>query len=230
MQAFTVQSVAFGYRSRAVFTDLSLAVPRGALTALVGGNGAGKSTLLSLLAGVHKPHAGRVQAHIPGRAALVVQRSAVPDAFPITVQGAVGMGRWAHSGLLGRTTAKDRRAVEEAMERLGIRELADRPLGELSGGQRQRALVAQGLAQDSAVLLLDEPDASLDQSALQLINEVLRAEVRRGVTVLQSTHDAAQAATADCCIRLAGGKAAVETPDDAVPGSRCGLERTPDFP
>lgn len=210
MTAFTVQSVAFGYRGRAVFTDLSLSVPRGALTALTGGNGAGKSTLLSLLAGVLKPGAGRVQAHLPGRAALVVQRSAVADAFPVTVRGAVGMGRWVRTGLFGRATAEDRRAVEQAMERMGILELANSPLGELSGGQRQRTLVAQGLAQDSGVLLLDEPDAGLDQSAVRLIDDVLRAEVRRGVTVLQSTHDAAWASTADCCILLADGRATLK--------------------
>ena len=231
MQSFTVQSVTFGYRGQAVFKDLSLTIPRGVTVALTGGNGAGKSTLLSLLAGVHRPGAGLIRAHVPGRPALVVQRSAVSDSFPVTVRGAVGMGRWARAGLFGRLTAGDRQAVEDAMERMDIRELANSPIGELSGGQRQRTLVAQGLAQCSRVLLLDEPDAGLDAAGKDRLEEVLRDEVSRGVTVVRSIHDLPRAAAADCRIHLTGGKADVEKrPAGVRSGGTAGLEGAPGFP
>ena len=217
MQAFTLRSVTFGYPGRDVFAGLSLLVPRGKLTALVGGNGAGKSTLLSLIAGTDSPRSGLIQAHVPGRAALVVQRSAAAGNFPITVRGTVEMGRWGSTGLVGRMGPADRRAVERAMDRMGILGLAGRPLGELSGGQRQRALVAQGLAQEANVLLLDEPGAGLDGRALDLIDEVLREEVDRGVTVLQATHDLERAAEADHCILLAGGRALAGKPRLVLP-------------
>ena len=230
MQAFTVESVAFGYPGRTVFSDLSLVIPGGALTALVGSNGAGKSTLLSLLAGIEKPHAGRVRVHLPGRPALVVQHSAAAEGFPVTVRGVVAMGRWGRAGLLGRLRAADRRAVDRAMERLDISDLAGRPLGELSGGQRQRALVAQGLAQEANVLLLDEPAAGLDEQALSLISEALRAEAARGTTVVQATHDLVSARAADHCIQLADGWAARQgQPRNVLPASDSRFEPVPDF-
>lgn len=230
MQAFSVESVAFGYPGRTVFSDLSLVIPGGALTSLVGSNGAGKSTLLSLLAGIEKPRAGRVRAHVPGRPALVVQHSAAAEGFPVTVRGVVAMGRWGRTGLFGRISSADRRAVDRAMERLGISDLAGRPLGELSGGQRQRALVAQGLAQEADILLLDEPAAGLDEQALTLISEALQAEAARGATVVQATHDLVSARAADHCIRLADGRAAgAGLPEDVLAGSGSGFESAPDF-
>lgn len=231
MQAYTLESVAFRYPGREVFRDLSITIERAALTALVGDNGSGKSTLLSLLAGVGKPHAGRVQAHLPGRPALVVQQSAAAGAFPVTVRGAVAMGRWGRAGLAGRMTRGDRQAVERAMERMDIRSLAAEPLGELSGGQRQRALVAQGLAQEAQVLLLDEPDAGLDEHARELIGQALQAEAARGVTVVEATHDLARARAAQHCVLLAGGRATAHgVPGDPLPDSGNGFEQRLNFP
>ena len=231
MKAYTLESVGFGYPGRSVFRNLSLSVERSAVTVVVGNNGSGKSTLLSLLAGIQKPHAGRVHAHVPGMPALVVQQSAAAAAFPITVRGAVMMGRWGKAGLTGRLTGDDKRAVERAMERMDIRCLAAEPLGELSGGQRQRALVAQGLAQDAQVLLLDEPDAGLDEHARDLIAEALQAEAARGVTVVQATHDLVRARTAEHCVLLAAGRAAGHgSAREVLDGNGFRFDRSPDFP
>lgn len=231
MQAYTLDSVAFGYPGRPVFRDLSLTIHRSGVTALVGNNGSGKSTLLSLLAGIENPHAGRVRAHLPDRPALVVQQSAAAAAFPVTVRGAVSMGRWGRAGLVRPLSRSDRRAVERAMDRMDIRSLAAHPLGELSGGQRQRALVAQGLAQEARILLLDEPDAGLDQYARELITEVLRIEAARGVTVVQATHDLVRARAAEHCLLLAGGQASEHgNPRNVSAGNGIRFEQSPDFP
>jgi zinc/manganese transport system ATP-binding protein len=126
-----------------------------AITALVGPNGSGKPALLGVMAGVVRPTSGRLQRVGDRPPAFVPQRSAVADALPLTVRQTVEMGRWSHRGPWRRLTRQDRATVDQAMERLGSTDLATRQLGELSGGQRQRALIAQGLAQESDLLLVD---------------------------------------------------------------------------
>src|SRR5690606_33869288 len=137
----------------------------GAVTALIGPNGAGKSTLLNAISGrIHARH-GHLDvpaAERPGGVAYVLQATQVNTQLPITVRETVTMGRYARTGPFRRLRAADRAAVDEAMEALAITDLADRQLHELSGGQRQRAFVAQGLAQEADVLLLDEPITGLD--------------------------------------------------------------------
>ena len=183
---------------RIVADRVSLEVERGGWTTLIGPNGAGKSTLLRAVAGLVE-HDGRVT--VAGRdlralgsrdrARLV---ASVPQApllpFDMTVSEYVLLGRTAHLGLLGRSGAADRATAAAAAERLDLRALADRRLGELSGGERQRAVLARAVAQDAPVLLLDEPTAALDvgrqQEVLELVGE-LRAE--RGLTVLGAMHD-----------------------------------------
>jgi zinc/manganese transport system ATP-binding protein len=181
------------------------------VTAVLGPNGAGKSTLLDVLAGVLAPSSGGVE-RIVGRPAYVVQRSAAPDTLPISVRATVAMGRWASRGPWRRLTARDRAVVEDCMCRLGVQDLADRPLGRLSGGQRQRVLVAQGLAQASDLLLLDEPAAGLDPQARGYIDEVLARAAADGVTVVTVTHDPAAAARADHCLLLRDGRLVAEGP------------------
>ncbi|NIJ04633.1 zinc ABC transporter ATP-binding protein AztA [Frigoribacterium faeni] len=168
---------------------VDLDVRRGRLTVLVGPNGSGKSTLLGVLAGTHRDLAGQVELPAPGSTAVVVQRSAVTERLPITVRETVAMGRWASLGPWRPLRRRDRAVVDECLEALDVADLARRPLAALSGGQRQRVLVAQGLARRADLLLLDEPTAGVDAAATALIRAAVAAELARGATVVEATHD-----------------------------------------
>jgi zinc/manganese transport system ATP-binding protein len=194
-----------GYPGRPVLHELGAEIPALTLTALVGPNGSGKSTLLGVLAGVIQPTSGRLHHAGDRPPAFVPQRGAVGDALPLTVRQTVEMGRWGERGPWRRLTRQDRAIVDTAMERLGIMDLASRQLGELSGGQRQRALIAQGLTQESDLLLLDEPTTGLDPEARERIAALLAELVSDGVTVVQATHDLEAARSADTCLLLRDG-------------------------
>ncbi|MEI5519838.1 zinc ABC transporter ATP-binding protein AztA [Streptomyces brasiliscabiei] len=197
-----------GYPGRPVLHQLEAEIPALAITALVGPNGSGKSTLLGVMAGVIQPTSGRLHHAGDRPPAFVPQRGAVADALPLTVRQAVEMGRWGDRGPWRWLTRQDRATVDQAMERLGITELATRQLGELSGGQRQRALIAQGLAQESDLLLLDEPTTGLDPEARDGIAALLTELVAEGRTVVQATHDLEAARSADACLLLRDGQLA----------------------
>ncbi|AXB41777.1 zinc ABC transporter ATP-binding protein AztA [Amycolatopsis albispora] len=214
--AITLREVHAGYGHREVLHGITAEVPDGRLTAVVGANGAGKSSLLNVIAGVLPTSAGSVTRRGQDRPAYVTQHSEVSDALPVTVRATVAMGRWAHRGPWRRLTKKDRALVEDCLERLDITSIADRRLGTLSGGQRQRTLVAQGLAQQSGLLLLDEPAAGLDLRARTLIDEALNAARDDGVTVLRVTHDLAVADQAEHCLLLRDGQLVAEGPPASV--------------
>ncbi|MER7489129.1 zinc ABC transporter ATP-binding protein AztA [Streptomyces sp. NPDC126497] len=195
-----------GHAGRPVLHRLTCEIPALTTTALVGPNGSGKSTLLGVLAGVIQPTSGELR-HVGGRPpAFVPQRGAVGDALPLTVRQAVEMGRWGERGPWRRLTRRDRATVDAAMDRMGVAGLAGRQLGELSGGQRQRALIAQGLAQESDLLLLDEPATGLDPEAREHMATLLTELVGDGVTVVHATHDLDAARAADACLLLREGR------------------------
>ncbi|OAN42415.1 zinc ABC transporter ATP-binding protein AztA [Mycolicibacterium iranicum] len=191
-----VSGVDFGYPGSPVFQDLTLSVRHGCMTSVVGSNGSGKSTLLSLLAGVVAPDRGTVNVDTTD-VALAVQRSEVTDSFPITVAEAVMMGRWRRLGLLRRPKASDHAAVDHWLIELGLVDLRRRTLGELSGGQRQRVLLAQTFAQESSLLLLDEPTTGLDAASAALVIGHLRRLAAAGTTVVAATHDPALITASD---------------------------------
>ncbi len=204
MDAVRFSNVGYAYPDRQVLSGVSLALAPGTHAVLTGRNGSGKSTLLAMAAGVLAPDSGTVATQ--ARPAYVIQHIEAPDTMPCTVRQAVEMGRWPHRR--GRPLrAADRQMVMDSMERMGITELAGRQLRELSGGQRQRTLIAQGLAQGSSILLLDEPTAGLDAEAHRLIRAAIAAELRRGSTILEASHDVADIGRADRVITLAGGQA-----------------------
>ncbi|MEV5548257.1 zinc ABC transporter ATP-binding protein AztA [Streptomyces sp. NPDC052309] len=205
-----------GYPGRPVLREVSAEIPKLATTALVGPNGSGKSTLLGVLAGVIHPTSGDLHHNGDRPPAFVPQRGAVGDTLPLTVRQTVEMGRWGERGPWRRLTRQDHAAVDAALDRLGIRDLASRQLGELSGGQRQRALIAQGLAQESDLLLLDEPTTGLDPEARERIGALLTALVADGVTVVQATHDLEVARAADACLLLQDGRLAEQGHPDQV--------------
>lgn len=185
---------------RIALSDVSLHLERGTVTAVVGPNGAGKSTLFGLLSGRLQPNRGTVK--VEGAVAEVLQATAVDQRVALTVHDVVCMGRYPSCGHLRRFRPDDRRAVEAAIGRVDLRDHRRRSFQELSGGQRQRALIAQGIAQDAQVLLLDEPTAGLDPGSQERIMDTMRTESDRGRTVVFATHDLDQAARADLVVAL----------------------------
>ena len=200
----------------------SFQVPFGAVTAVIGPNGSGKSTLLNLMAGLVRPTAGNLEVlggsegEPTDQIAYVLQATNVNDTLPISVREVVTMGRYASRGLVRRLGAGDRAAVQAAMETLGIADLARRSLHELSGGQRQRVFVAQGLAQDHRLLLLDEPLMGLDLVSSAAIERVITDERDAHRTVVLTTHDVSQALAADWAILMAGRVVAFGPPLEAL--------------
>ena len=222
----------------AVF-GLSLEIPAGATTAVLGPNGSGKSTLLRLLLGVLPPSAGAVEFNgrplgAWGREALAREVGVVPQGeesvFPMSVRELVAMGRYPHLGPWRREGDTDRRAVEDAMRRCDVLELAARPVPTLSGGERQRARVARALAQQARTLALDEPTAALDVAHEMAIFELLRDLGHAGKTVLLVTHSLNLAARyADRLVLLdRGGLAAEGTPAEVL--TRATVERVYGWP
>ena len=210
----------------AVF-DLSVDIPQGAATAVLGPNGSGKSTLLRLLLGVLAPSAGSVElggrpVAAWGREEMARAVGVVPQGeesvFPMSVRELVAMGRYPHLGPWRREGEEDRRAVEEAMRRCDVLDLAARPIATLSGGERQRARVARALAQEAPTLALDEPTAALDVAHEMAIFELLRDLGRAGKTVLLVTHNLNLAARyADRLVLLDRGRVAAEgTPAEVL--------------
>ena len=203
-----------------------LDIPAAAVTAVVGPNGSGKSTLLHVVAGLLPGVQGDVRvlgrrpAEVRRRVAYVLQATAVSPHLPVTVREVVAMGRYAvPPAERGRGRARrrrDRAVVDAALERLELGGLTRRYLGELSGGQRQRALVAQGLAQEGEVLLLDEPVAGLDLASARQIAAIVAEERAAGHAVVVATHDLTEAMAADHVALLAGRVVAAGAPGEVL--------------
>ncbi|MGS2809786.1 zinc ABC transporter ATP-binding protein AztA [Nocardia sp. MW-W600-9] len=212
--AIEIEHLTAGYGATPVLAEVSARIPRGQVTAIVGPNGSGKSTLLGVLAGTVPIQSGRVTRNTAHRPAIVVQHTAIPPTLPLTVRDTVTMGRWAHRGPWRRLTRADRAITQDCLARMDLTALAARRLDTLSGGQRQRALLAQALAQESDLLLLDEPATGLDAASQATIAQVLSEVSAAGVTVVQATHDAAEAARADHLLVLAEGRIAAGRPGE----------------
>ena len=206
---------------RVALRDSDFAVPAGAITAIIGPNGSGKSTLLHAIAGLLPIDGGAlsVLGATPllsqSQIAYVLQYTTPTRGTPLTVEEAVMMGRYPSLGLLRRPSSKDRERVRTAMERLGITDLSRRHLTELSGGQRQRVYVAQGIAQDHTLLLLDEPLTGLDITSARAIDAIIHEEPTHGCSVILTTHDLEEARAADHVI-LTGGRVIASGPPDVV--------------
>jgi ABC-type Mn2+/Zn2+ transport system ATPase subunit len=174
---------------------VDIRVPLGEIVGLVGPNGAGKSTLFKAILGLVEPLRGQVRAFgLPVRdaradIAYMPQLEEVDWDFPVSVNDVVLMGCYHRISPFGRWSRENRRAAEEAIERVGLGEFANRQVGELSGGQRRRVLMARSIARGSRLLLLDEPFAGLDAAVQHDLLEILDALVQEGRSVLIATHD-----------------------------------------
>lgn len=194
---------------RPVLRDVDLVVRPGELVGLLGPNGAGKTTLLRAILGLVRVVSGRITvgeqsvAGTPRRRraiGYVPQRHEFAWDFPVSVDQAVMSGLAGRLGVFGRTGVAHWSAVAEAVERVGLTELRDRPVGELSGGQRQRVLVARALALETNVLLLDEPFTGLDLPTQELLARLFVELAAEGEAILMTTHDLMGALTE--CSRL----------------------------
>ena len=204
------------YGSVVALAPSSLQIEAGTSTALVGPNGSGKSTLLGLLAGLVRPTAGAITVAPGRRIAFVAQQQHQHRWMPLSVEDVLRMGRYAARGLLGRLGAVDRAAIEDAARRLDVVDLRRRPFGELSGGQRQRVLVAQALASEPDLLLLDEPITGLDLASQERILEIIATETASGAAVVMSTHHLGEARRTDRVLLLAGCIIASGPPDEVL--------------
>ncbi|MGW4296356.1 ABC transporter ATP-binding protein [Micromonospora chersina] len=198
------ETLTLGYDRRTVAEDLTVAVPDGSFTVIIGPNACGKSTLLRALARLLRPARGTVLldgADIHRRPArqvartlgLLPQSATAPDG--LTVAELVSRGRYPHQGLLRQWSREDERVVDRAMADTGVAELADRPVDELSGGQRQRVWIAMALAQQTPLLLLDEPTTYLDIAhQVEVLDLCARLHEEQGRTLVAVLHDLHQAA------------------------------------
>jgi iron complex transport system ATP-binding protein len=217
-----------GYGERQIVSDLTVDIPAGKVTVIIGANGCGKSTLLRGLARLLAPTHGAVLldgkaiSSIPSKQVakvmgLLPQTPIAPEG--ITVADLVGRGRYPHQGWFRQWSADDDRAVAEALTATSTLELADRPIEEMSGGQRQRVWIAMALAQETDLLLLDEPTTYLDLShQLEVLDLLTDLNRRRGTTIVIVMHDLNLACRyADHVIAMHGGRITAEgTPHQVI--------------
>ena len=186
-----------GYRDRTALTGVDLDVRAGERVGIVGPNGAGKSTLLTCVVGLVRARRGHIEvegrpaARARGRVAYLPQRAQIDWEHPAQVRDVVAMGRYPHRGAIGRLRRDDHAAIEAALARVGLAELAKVRIAELSGGQQQRTFLARAFAQSAAVLLLDEPYAGLDAATTAIIDRELASAAATGTGVVVVNHDLA---------------------------------------
>ncbi|MDF2995891.1 MAG: transporter related [Xanthobacteraceae bacterium] len=200
--ALQAEGLSIGYGGRVVAAGIDLALPQSEVTCLLGPNGVGKTTLFKTLLGLLPPLGGKVmlgEADISAMSRDAVARriAYVPQsydgAFAYTVLDLVVMGRTAHLGAFTPPGKADVAIAMQALERLGVADLAERDANRISGGQRQLALIARALAQQAGIIVMDEPTASLDLGNRVLVLDTVQALANEGLAVLLSTHEPEQA-------------------------------------
>ncbi|HYF88515.1 ABC transporter ATP-binding protein [Azospirillum sp.] len=229
IHAVSVDGLSCELAGRKVLSDIGFSVPHGAILGILGPNGSGKTTLLRCLAGLQAPSAGQVRidgadpralrpAELARRLALQAQDSAAALGF--TVRDVVGMGRLVHRrSVFSASGVEDRAIVEDALARLELEALAERPVEQLSGGERQRVMIARALAQRPRILLLDEPTNHLDIQHRFAVLDLVRS---LGITVVMTLHDIELAARwCDRLLLLKDGRLQADAaPEEALTAER----------
>ncbi len=193
------KNLSTGYDDRKIIEDLCISIPSNKISVIIGSNGCGKSTLLKTFARLNKPTNGDIFldeksiSEIPSKEiaktlGLLPQSPVVPEG--IKVYDLVSRGRFPYRQFMQSLTKEDYEAIDEALEIMGITELADRNVDELSGGQRQRVWIALALAQDTDILLLDEPTTYLDIAyQVEILDMLVDLNKRKGTTIVMVLHD-----------------------------------------
>lgn len=247
MAGLQAASLTVGYRETNVLTNLSLSIPAGKITALVGSNGCGKSTLLRTLARLLKPRDGAVfldgsavsampTREIALRLGILPQGPSAPEG--LTVHELVAQGRYPHQRWYRQWSSEDERAVQRALMATRTLDLRDRTVDSLSGGQRQRAWIAMALAQETEILLLDEPTTYLDLAhQVEILDLLYELNEQDGRTIVMVLHDLNQAcryahhlvALKDGTVFAQGVPSAILTPEmvHAVFGMDCRVVSDP---
>lgn len=199
MEAISLKNLAIGYKNKRLLSDISLSIPEGVLVCLIGANGVGKSTLLRTIAGFQEPLSGKFFLQGKDRDDLSnrdisriisVVLTQKPDVMNITVEEMVGLGRSPYTGFWGSLSVADKQIVDEALDMVGIFALRQRMIQTLSDGERQKTMIAKALAQQTPIILLDEPTAFLDYpSKVEMMQMLHRLAAEKGKTIILSTHD-----------------------------------------
>jgi iron complex transport system ATP-binding protein len=227
LQGFTVRDLSAGYGETEILRSVDLDIPLGKITVIVGANASGKSTLLRAMSRLLMPsrgevlldgksiHAARTR-ELARRIGLLPQSPIAPEG--ILVDDLVRRGRHPHRGLFSRWSSRDEEAVERALTVTRTADLADRAVDELSGGQRQRVWIAMALAQETSILLLDEPTTFLDiNHQVEILDLLVDLNRSRGTTVVMVLHDLNLGARyADHLVALADGRVHLAGPPDEV--------------
>jgi ABC-type Mn2+/Zn2+ transport system ATPase subunit len=214
--------LAVGHGHRPVVEHINLDLAPGDLLVLIGTNGSGKSTLLKTLAGLLAPMHGELTVlgakpgSQPNDVAYLPQHPLSTHTLPLRVQDVVAMGRYAGLGLIRPMRNIDREAVRTAMARTGADAVAKETIRDLSGGQQQRSHLAQVIAREATVLLLDEPTAGLDVNGRRRVAEIIAEERAKGCTVVLATHELSDADAATSVMLLAQRVVAMGPPADAL--------------
>lgn len=199
MEAIRINNLAVAYDDALIIKDMNVSIPRGKFTIIIGANGCGKSTLLKTIARIVKPKNGDVYINdknikdqkpkkIAKQVAVLPQSPSCPEG--LTVRELIGYGRFPHQKAIGGLTGHDKKVIDWALEETGLMELADRPVESLSGGQRQRAWIAMTLAQETEIILLDEPTTYLDMSyQLEILLLLQKLNRERNITIVTVLHE-----------------------------------------
>ena len=212
--ALSIQDLTTGYGNKVVSMSLNAALYRGKVTCLLGANGAGKSTLLRTLAGYQPYLSGEMTKVSPETMGVVLTERI--EAMGLRVREVVAMGRHPYTGYFGRLTAEDEQVVDKAMRLTHTEEFANRIFQSLSDGERQKVMIAKALAQETPIILMDEPSAFLDfPSKVELMLMLRDLAHNQGKAILLSTHDVGIALkTADMLWLMQSGGMKTGTPQE----------------
>ena len=217
MEAISVKNLKVAYEDNVIIENMNLSIPKGKITIIIGANGCGKSTLLKTISRINKPSEGEIfinnknikkvkEKDIAKEAAFLPQGPVAPAG--LTVRELVAYGRFPHQKMIGGLTSHDKEVIEWAIRETGLSEFSDRQIENLSGGQRQRAWIAMTLAQETEIIMLDEPTTYLDMSYQLEVLEVLQKLNReKNITVVIVLHELNNACRfADNIVGLKKGK------------------------